>query len=205
MSGAAFLRPVDETDSNKFFDYKFYVNSTSNGFFYEEGTGVCVPLGKSDHRWSKVWATDADFSGSLVIGGNIVPSADLGSQLGYSNRRFSNLNVRTIGSVKEINFKDSNNSATTGYLSFANGWMILRSGADLNSSYKQITFHETYGLYPETAGVNLGYNGTNYRWANVYAVNGNFSGTITANGQTVLDESMALTTSEIDTILANAT
>ena len=55
--------------------------------------------------------------------------------------------------------------------------MILRSGADLNSSYKQITFHETYGLYPETAGVNLGFgSASQYRWATIYGVNADLSG-----------------------------
>ena len=161
--------------------YHFYRGA---GFFHN-GDGD-VPCGRSDHRWEKVWSVDADLSGNLVIGGDIIPSADLGSQLGYSNRRFSNLNVRTLGSVKEINFKDSNNSATTGYLSFANGWMILRSGADINSSYKQITFHETYGLYPENGhSINLGYYSSTdnrYRWANIYGVNANLSGNIDVAG-----------------------
>lgn len=127
------------------------------------------------------------FSGGIVMdGADIIPSADLGSQLGYSNRRFSNLNVRTIGSVKEINFKDSNNSATTGYLSFANGWMMLRVGADIDSSYKQIIFHETYGFYPENgSSVNLGYYSSTddrFRWANIYGVNEDLSGNLNVGG-----------------------
>lgn len=155
--------------------YSFFGDA---GFFHS-GDGA-APCGRSDHRWEKVWSVDADLSGGLVIGGDIVPSADLGSQLGYSNRRFSNLNVRTLGSVKEINFKDSNNSATTGYLSFANGWMILRAGANIESSYKQINLHGTYGLYPENgSSINLGYyNSTDnrYRWANIYGVNADLTG-----------------------------
>ncbi len=162
--------------------YHFYRGA---GFFHN-GNGD-VPCGRSDHRWEKVWSVDADLSGGLSIGGDIVPSADLGSQLGYSNRRFSNLNVRTIGSVKEINFKDSNNSATTGYLSFQNGYMLLRAGSNINSSYKQINLHETYGFYPETAGVNLGYNGANYRWANIYGVNADFTGDLAVASTSHID------------------
>ena len=119
------------------------------------------------------------FSGGITMSGaDIIPSADLGSQLGYSNRRFSNLNVRTLGSLLEINFKSQDNSVQTGYLTFKDGWMVLRSGADIGSTYKQINFHETYGFYPAQSGVNLGYNGANNRWANIYGVNEDLSGNL---------------------------
>ncbi len=128
------------------------------------------------------------FSGGIVMdGADIIPSADLGSQLGYSNRRFANLNVRTIGSLLEINFKSQDSSAQTGHLTFKNGWMVLRSGADINSSYKQINFHETYGFYPETAGVNLGSNGASYRWANIYGVNADLSGDLSLSSSSHID------------------
>ena len=208
MSGAAFLRPVDETNSNRFFDYKFYVNSTSNGFFYEEGTGVCVPLGKSDHRWSKVWATDADFSGNFYIGGSIYPSSDITSHLGTSSYRFNSASI-VNHYTRNIVFKDQTTGNSCVQFWGGDGYLRVSTGANIDSSKKEIIFHENYGLYPEVGTTtNLGYYSSTdnrFRWANVYAVNGNFSGTIIANGQTVLDESMALTTSEIDTILANAT
>ena len=54
--------------------------------------------------------------------------------------------------------------------------MVLRAGTNIANSYKQLTFHETYGFYPETTGVNLGYNGANYRWANIYGVNADLTG-----------------------------
>jgi hypothetical protein len=60
---------VDGNDSSKTFAYKFYVNSSSNGLFYEEGSGANVPLGKSDHRWSKIWGIDSDLSGNIKLSG----------------------------------------------------------------------------------------------------------------------------------------
>ena len=117
------------------------------------------------------------FSGGITMSGSdIFPSADLGSQLGYSTRRFSNLNVRTIGSLQEINFKSQDNSAQTGYLTFKEGWMVLRSGADVGSTYKQINFHESYGFYPVQSGVNLGGSSANMRWATIHGVNADLSG-----------------------------
>ena len=152
--------------------YNFFADA---GFFHS-GDGA-APCGRSDHRWSKVWTEDADISGGLVIGGDIVPSADLGSQLGDSSRRFSNINVRTVGSVKEINFKSGDNATATGYLTFQSGYMALRAGTNIDSTYKQITFHESYGFYPEQAGVNLGFgSASQYRWATIYGVNADLSG-----------------------------
>lgn len=68
-AGAGFLSVVDGNDSSKTFAYKFYVNSSSNGLFYEEGSGANVPLGKSDHRWSKIWGIDSDLSGNIKLSG----------------------------------------------------------------------------------------------------------------------------------------
>ena len=152
--------------------YNFFADA---GFFHS-GDGD-APCGRSDHRWSKVWTEDADISGGLSIGGDIVPATDLGSQLGYSSRRFSNINVRTVGSVKEINFKSGDNATATGYLTFQSGYMALRAGANIDSAYKQITFHESFGFYPEQAGVNLGFgSASQYRWATIYGVNADLSG-----------------------------
>lgn len=119
------------------------------------------------------------FTASIGTGADIVPTTDLCSQLGYSSRRFANINVRTVGSVKEINFRNNENTATTGYLSFQAGYMSLRTGANVDTAHKDIVFHETYGFYPETAGVNLGYyrSADNlFRWANIYGVNADLSG-----------------------------
>ena len=115
-------------------------------------------------------------SANMFVGGDIIPSTDLGPSLGYSSLRFANLNVRTIGSLLEINFKSQDNTAKTGYLTFKDGWMVLRSGADLDSSYKQINFHETYGFYPVQSGVNLGGSSANIRWQNIYGINANLTG-----------------------------
>ena len=122
------------------------------------------------------------FSANMFVGGDIIPSTDLGPSLGYSSLRFANLNVRTIGSLLEINFKSQDNTAQTGYLTFKDGWMVLRSGADLDSSYKQINFHETYGFYPVQSGVNLGGSSANIRWQNIYGVNADLSGNLDVAG-----------------------
>jgi len=166
--------------------YGQYVFNATYGFFH--GGNEAVPCGRSDHRWSKVWTKDADISGGLVIGGDIVPSEDLGSQLGYSGRRFSNINVCTVGSVKEINFKSGDNATATGYLTFQSGYMALRTGANIDSTYKQITFHESYGFYPEQAGVNLGFgSASQYRWANIYGVNADLTGDLALASSSHID------------------
>lgn len=164
--------------------YGQYVFNATYGFFHS-GDGV-VECGRSDHRWKKAWAVDADLSGGLVIGGDVVPATDLGSSLGYSMRRFSDVNAQTV-SAKEVNFKATDNSVTTGYLSFQSGYMTLRAGANIANSYKQLTFHETYGFYPETSGVNLGYSGTNYRWANIYGVNADLTGDLALASSSHID------------------
>lgn len=164
--------------------YGQYVFNATYGFFHS-GDGV-VECGRSDHRWKKAWAVDADLSGGLVIGGDVVPATDLGSSLGYSMRRFSDVNAQTV-SAKEVNFKATDNSVTTGYLSFQSDYMILRAGANIANSYKQLTFHETYGFYPETSGVNLGYSGTNYRWANIYGVNADLTGDLALASSSHID------------------
>lgn len=125
-------------------------------------------------------------SSGIVTGGDIYPSTDLGGSLGYSTRRFSNLNVQDI-STRNINFKSSDNSATTGHLSFQAGYMILRSGSNIGSSYKQLTFHESYGFYPDGTGVNLGYSGVNNRWATIYGVNGNLTGDLSMESASHID------------------
>ena len=81
LTGAGFFNVVDRTNfpiNPKTFSYKFYVNSNDNGLFYDETYkddnnvtqhGNYVPLGKSDHRWSKIWGMDEDLSGNLKLSG----------------------------------------------------------------------------------------------------------------------------------------
>lgn len=66
------------------------------------------------------------------------------------------------------------------------GYFRLRTGADIDTSYKDIVFHEDYGFYPDQAGVNLGYNGASYRWATIYGVNGNLTGNLTLTSTSVI-------------------
>ena len=141
---------------------------------------------------AKTFSAQLTASNGISLTGDIVPSADLGPSIGYSTRRVANINARTY-SAQEIHFKLSSDATkNSGYLGFANGWMMLRtsiSGIDTSdaSTFKQITFHQTYGFYPEAAGVNLGYNGANYRWANIYGVNGNLSGDLSLASTSHID------------------
>lgn len=150
-----------------------YNFGASSGLFHN-GNGT-VPCGRSDHRWSKVWTVDADLSGSMALGGDIIPATDLGSQLGYSTRRFSNACIRDIY-AQNIRFRNADNNANTGLISFSLGYMQLRTGSNIDSSFKQLIFDETNGLYPYQSGVNLGYNGANNRWATIYGVNADLTG-----------------------------
>lgn len=125
------------------------------------------------------------FSAGLVTGGDIYPSADLGGSLGYSNRRFANGNIQTIGTTT-IYLKNSN-SGNSGQISASGGYLVVRVGADLNTSYKQLILHETYGFYPDGTGVNLGYSGANSRWQTIYGVNGNLTGDLTLASTSHID------------------
>jgi hypothetical protein len=89
------------------------------------------------------------------------------------------VNADLTGSLK---FRNTANTADTGLISGQAGYLVFRTGENLSSAYKDITFHETNGFYPEQSGVNLGYNGANYRWANIYAVNGDLSGNLSVTG-----------------------
>lgn len=119
------------------------------------------------------------FSTDIITGSDIVPSADLGSSLGYSNRRFSNGNIQTIG-TSTLNLKNSS-SGNSGMLSANGGYLVIRAGSDVTTtgSFKQLVLHETYGFYPDTTGVNLGYSGASNRWATIYGVDMDLTGNLT--------------------------
>lgn len=117
------------------------------------------------------------FSADIITGSDIVPSADLDSSLGYSNRRFANGNFQTVG-ASNIYLKNSTNG-NSGLLNASSGWLILRVGADISTSYKQLIFHESNGFYPDTTGVNLGYTGSSNRWATIYGIDMDLTGNVT--------------------------
>ena len=151
-----------------------YTFNATYGFFH--GGDGNVPCGRSDHRWEKVWTVDADLSGDLVVGGDIVPAADITSSLGYSGRRFASGNIVNVY-TRNIYFKHQTTGKTDGLIAGGDGYFRIRTGADIDTAYKDIVFHETYGFYPEQSGVNLGYgSAAQYRWANIYGVNADLSG-----------------------------
>ena len=165
------------------------INSWINGFGFalaSDLAGYVTIAGGQTITGAKTFSAWLTASSGIVTGGDIYPSTDLGGSLGYSTRRFSNLNVQDI-SARSINFKSSDNSATTGHLSFQAGYMILRSGSNIGSSYKQLTFHESYGFYPDGTGVNLGYSGSANRWATIYGVNGNLTGDLSLASTSHID------------------
>lgn len=128
---------------------------------------------------AKTFTSAVTASGGIVTGGDIIPSTDVGVSLGYSNRRFSNGNIANVGTTN-IYLKNST-GGNSGLLTANGGWLSIRAGSETTTSgsYKQLNFHQTYGFYPDEAGVNLGYNPASNRWANIYGVNGNLSGDLT--------------------------
>lgn len=81
----------------------------------------------------------------------------------------------------EQNFKAGlklyNSSNLSGQI-VAPGYMVFRAGTAIDlsdsSTYKQLTFTSS-GFYPESP-INLGYNNSNGRWSNIYAVNEDLTG-----------------------------
>ena len=162
--------------------YGWYVFNSAYGFFHN-GDGN-VPCGRSDHRWDTVWSEDGNFSGgltvsgSIVVGGDVVPAADITSSLGYSGRRFTSGNIVNVY-TRNVHFKHQSTGKTDGLIAGGDGYFRIRTGADIDTAYKDIVFHETYGFYPEQSGVNLGYgSAAQYRWANIYGVNADLSGNL---------------------------
>lgn len=226
-------------DGTEYGNYSFF---GAYGFFHN-GDGD-VPCGRSDHRWEKVWSVDADLSGNMSLGGNIVPATDNTGNIGTNDLRFSTAFIRNIyttffqfrdGTTKtpigqiafgegyaqfsllgndaktfmfysdkffasggnadlglsdhrwsdvysnEVDIKGGlvfrNSSGNkTGYISAQDGYMFFQAGTNIESSYKQLTFNPTLGLYPESSGLALGYNGANYRWSTIYGVNADLTG-----------------------------
>lgn len=170
--------------------YGQYVFNSSYGFFH--GGDGSVPCGRSDHRWSYLYGVNADLTGDLGIAGSITPASDITSNLGSTSRRFHSACV-VNHYTRNIFFKDQTTGYTDAVIYGGNGYLRFRTGANVETSYKDIIFHESYGLYPENgSSVNLGYysnQDNRFRWTCVYAVNADFSGTVTVNGVNTIDQS----------------
>ena len=152
------------------------------------GYGTAVNLRACDANGDQVNILSVQ-NGVVVVGSKLIPNYVTGLDLGgnSSNQRWSTIYGVDGNLSGGLTFRNSGNTASTGFLSFPAGYMILRAGADIGSSYKQLTFHETNGFYPEQSGVNLGANGASYRWANIYGVNGNLSGDLTLASTSHID------------------
>ena len=104
--------------------------------------------------------------GNSYLNGNLSPSYNNGYMLGSTNYRWSDVyatNGNFSGTLKQNGADVSVNGHThTGYVSTDGNSSI---NGNLSPSYNN--------------GFMLG--STNYRWSNIYAVNGNFSGTINSN------------------------
>lgn len=165
--------------------YGQYVFNSSYGFFH--GGNGDVPCGRSDHRWDCIYSENGDLSGSLVVGGDIVPSTDIASALGYSSRRFTSGNIVNVY-TRNVYFKHQSTGKTDGLIAGGDGYFRFRTGADIDTAYKDIVFHETYGFYPEQSGVNLGYgSAAQYRWANIYGVNADLTGDLSLAAASHID------------------
>ena len=165
--------------------YGQYVFNSTYGFFH--GGDGDVPCGRSDHRWDCIYSENGDLSGSLVVGGDIVPAADITSSLGYSGRRFTSGNIVNVY-TRNVYFKHQSTGKTDGLIAGGDGYFRFRTGADIDTAYKDIVFHETYGFYPEQSGVNLGYgSAAQYRWANIYGVNADLTGDLSLAAASHID------------------
>lgn len=102
---------------------------------------------------------------NLIMGADIYPSTDLGASLGYSDHRFANGHIQTLGSTT-LYLKNSTTGNNSAMLTANGGYFILRAGGNLAVSYKQLNFDETDGLYPGTTGVGLGKSAN--RWGDFY-------------------------------------
>ena len=125
---------------------------------------------------------DKQFNDLITALGNIevadiYPVSDGSGSVGYSNKRFANAFVQTI-STGQINLKNSTTGNDSAQITAASGYLRLRTGANVGSSYKDVTFSEANGLYPEQSGINLGNIGSTNRWACVYGVNTDLSGNL---------------------------
>ena len=135
------------------------------------------------------------FSNGLVTAGisataDIIPSTDLGAALGYSDHRFTYACIKDVYSETHW-FKNPTTTKICAAIYGNAGYFRFRTGADIDTARKDIVFHESYGFYPDQAGVNLGYNGASFRWATIYGVNADFTGTVTVNGINSIDQSNA--------------
>lgn len=94
---------------------------------------------------------------------------------GRSDHRWSDVYSNEVDIKGGLVFRNSSGNKT-GYISAQDGYMFFQAGTNIESSYKQLTFNPTLGLYPESSGLALGYNGANYRWSDIYGVNANLTG-----------------------------
>lgn len=131
------------------------------------------------------------FSNGLVTAGisataDIIPSTDLGAALGYSDHRFTYACIKDVYSETHW-FKNPTTTKICAAIYGSAGYFRFRTGADIDTARKDIVFHESYGFYPDQAGVNLGYNGASYRWANIYGVNADLTGDVTLDSASHID------------------
>lgn len=135
--------------------------------------------------------TGGTMTGALLMNGaSIYPYSDLGASLGDSTRRFNNGNIVTIG-TRTINFFHQTTGNRDVMLAGSDGYLRIRTGANTEQSYKDIIFHETYGLYPEVgSSVNLGYHSSEdnrFRWATIYGVNEDLTGNLSLASSSHID------------------
>ena len=147
-----------------------------------QGRGGTKNLGSSGVPWGDVYIANNKAIKSPDTGGTIRDLLKLANNdwLYIGNSGITSVQLNATGYIKM--YWDSGDA----YASF---------GAGANAYFPNLLPNGTSGTK------NLG--SSSVRWNNIYGVNGNFSGTLEVNGNSVLDESMALTSAEIDSILAS--
>lgn len=171
LSGSVVLRTHDDSAYRGLVCGAASINGTlTNAGNVTPDTTNTRTNGTSSSRWSNVYSALGDFSGAITVVGDIIQSTG-----GFTHRlNGNNSALQIIGAVDvnngpSIQLRGNTNATNPGAIVFKrgtgstsiDGFAIDSSGNPFPSSNNSLT------------------NGTStYRWANVYSVLGNFSGTV---------------------------
>ena len=163
--------------------YGQYVFNATYGFFHD-GNGN-VPCGRSDHRWSELWAVDAGLSGDLVLSTNA--KGIYGTDTSGNARR-----LITLANDNGIYFGNGNASR----LNFsANGLIQFSWGASGSGRY--VSFGDVAGsaqsgaccympsMYPNLSSMDIGMASS--RWRKIYAHDMDMSGELSLASSSHID------------------
>lgn len=163
-------------------------NSSYNFFgqagFFHGGNGA-VPCGRSDHRWSEVWAVDADLSGDLVLSTNA--KGIYGTDTSGNAKR-----LITLANDNGIYFGNGNasrlNFSANGLIQFS--WGTSESGryvsfGDVAGSAQSGACCYMPSMYPNLSSMDIGMASS--RWRKIYAHDMDMSGDLSLASSSHID------------------